>query len=86
MKFTEIKDENGTALQTYAEMLQSKARDAGLVAIFVFAAKDGPHQGIHCISSVAGDPARILGRLAAEMRDPEDERQLITPVSAGQAN
>ena len=35
MEFKEIKDENGTHLQSYAETLAEKAKEAGLVTIMI---------------------------------------------------
>lgn len=86
MKFNEIKDENGTPLQTFAEMLQAKAKAAGLVTILVFAAKDGENKGIHAMSSIAGSVSNALIRLGQEMREDPIEEQMITPVSAGRPN
>lgn len=84
MTFKDLKDSNGTALQSYAEILQEKAREAGLVTLMVFASKE--QSFLHVVTNVAGDPARIMARLAAEMREPENDRQIITPVSPGAAN
>lgn len=86
MKFSEIKDENGTSLQTYAELLQAKAKEAGLTSVFVFAAKDGENKGIHTISNIQGSVPHALLSLGRAMQAAPSEQQIIAPVSSAKAN
>lgn len=86
MTFADIKDENGTPLQTFAEMLQAKAKEAGLITVMVFVGKEGANKGIHAISSMDGSPARALIAVGKAMLDEPHEQQVITPVSPGKAN
>ena len=86
MEFNKIKDENGTSLASFAELLAAKAKAAGLVSVFVFAAREGEHKGIHTISSINGSVSTALIRLGLEMRAEPIEEQMITPVSAGKPN
>jgi hypothetical protein len=84
VKFLSINDENGTPLQTFAEMLQAKAKAAGLVTVFVFAAQSGPHQGIHTMSSIAGSVSEALIRLGEAMRASEQSK--MGPVTSSKPN
>lgn len=86
MKFSEIVDDNGNTLQSLAELLQEKAKAAGLVSILVFAAQDGPHKGIHAMSSIAGSVSTALIRLGEEMREEPTQKTPIRPVSADKLN
>jgi len=81
MRFSEIKDANGTSLQAYAETLQAKAKDAGLVTVIVFAAKDGPNKGIHAISNINGSVGHALIALGTQMSEEPDNTNVIAPVS-----
>lgn len=67
MRFNELKDENGTHLREYAEILQEKAKAHGLTCVMVFAAKDGPNKGIHAISNIASSVPVALIRLGQQM-------------------
>lgn len=69
MIFNNIKDENGTPLITFAKLLQEKASEAGLVTIMVFAAKDGPNQGIHVVSNIATSVPTALIALGEALMD-----------------
>lgn len=69
MIFNNIKDENDTPLSVFAKLLQEKATAAGLISVFVFAAQDGPNQGIHVISNAASSVPVILIGLAEAMLD-----------------
>lgn len=86
MKFNEITDEHGTSLRAYAETLQEKAKERGIITVMVFVAKEGEHRGIHVISSMDGSPARALIEVGRAMLDEPAETQIITPVSPGKAN
>lgn len=86
MKFNEIVDENGTSLRAFAETLQEKAKERGIISVLVFVCKEGEHKGIHVISSMDGSPARALIEVGRAMLDEPAEQQVITPVSPGKAN
>jgi hypothetical protein len=68
MKFNEIKDDNGTSLQSYVDLLQTKATEHDLFCTVVFAGKEGTkNTGIHAITTVDGPPERALLLLAMAM-------------------
>jgi hypothetical protein len=86
MKFNQIYDDNGTSLRAYAETLQEKAKEKGIIAVMVFVAKDGEHKGIHVISGMDGSPGRALIEVGRAMLEEPAEQQLLTPVSPGKSN
>lgn len=86
MQFNEIADENGTKLKTYAELLQTKAKEAGLITVMAFVGKEGANKGLHVISSMDGSPARALIEVGKAMLAEPAEQQIITPVSPGLPN
>jgi hypothetical protein len=65
MDFTEIKDENGTTLQSYAELLTEKAKALDFTAVIVLASKE--RKMLHTVSTIAGSPARSILGLALSM-------------------
>lgn len=85
MKFQDIKDENGTQLQTYAELLAEKAKAAGLVSILVFASKE--KNMIHTISTLDGSPANALIQVGRSMLANEPAKnEGMDPVSPNNVN
>ena len=68
MEFQNIKDENGTSLQSYVDVLQSKAAEHDLFCTLVFAGKEGSkNAGLHVVSPIDGPPERALLLLAMNM-------------------
>ena len=70
MKLSEIKDDNGTSLQAYAETIMAKAKSAGLVTVLVFlkaASEGGTDYDIHALSSADGSPGSLLVRVGKAM-------------------
>lgn len=85
MKFQDITDENGTSLNSYAELLAEKAKTAGLVSILVFASKE--KNMIHAISTLDGSPANALIQLGRSMLANEPtKREGMEPVSPNNVN
>lgn len=71
MKFTEIKDANGTTLQSYAELLTEKAKEAGFVTVIVLASKEKTM--VHAISNIDGPLPLILQKLGRSMAANEPQ-------------
>ena len=68
MNFQDIRDENGTSLQSYVDVLQTKATEHDLFCTIVFAGKeDSKNPGIHAITAIDGPPERALLLLALSM-------------------
>jgi hypothetical protein len=68
MNFNEIKDDNGTSLQSYVDTLQEKAIAHDLFCTIVFAGKeDSKNHGFHVVSPIDGPPQRALLLLAMSM-------------------
>ncbi len=65
-KFSEIKDSNGTALQSYAELLQEKAKEAGFVTIMVFGSQG--RDMVHTISNLAGSVPDALISIGSQLK------------------
>lgn len=68
MKLSDIKNEKGVSIQSYAEVLVDHCVEAGLTYVFVFV--DKKDRGIHTITNV--DAAALPGaliRLGQNMRD-----------------
>lgn len=85
MKFQDITDENGTSINSYAELLAEKAKAAGLVSILVFASKE--KNMIHTISTLDGSPANALIQLGRSMLANEPtKREGMEPVSPNNVN
>lgn len=68
MQFSDITDANGTALQTYAEMLQEKAHEAGLTCVLVFAGNSEKYSGIHTITNIKASVPEALIQLGEGMQ------------------
>jgi hypothetical protein len=66
MKFSEVKDANGTHLSSYAETLTEKAAEAGFTVTMIFASKE--HCMLHTISGLGGDLPAALISLAQSMK------------------
>lgn len=85
MKFQDITDENGTSINSYAELLAEKAKAAGLVSILVFASKE--KNMIHTISTLDGSPANALIQLGRSMLANEPvKNEGMDPVSPNNVN
>ena len=67
MQFNELKDANGTSLQSYAETLVEKCREAGLTTLIVFAKREDNNVDIHTVTNIQGSPSRALLELGAAM-------------------
>jgi hypothetical protein len=68
LNFQDIKDENGTSLQSYVDVLQAKASEHDLFCTLVFAGKEGSkNSGIHAVTAIDGPPERALLLLAMAM-------------------
>jgi hypothetical protein len=84
MKFIDVRDENGTALKVYADMLAEKAKAAGLITVMVFVSKE--HGMIHAISTMDGSPARALIEVGKSMLAHEpvavQSPKLVSPDKA----
>jgi len=65
LNFEDLKDDNGTSLKSYAEVLIEKAKDKGLVTIAIFASKE--HGMLHVLTNVDGSVPMILRKLAEKM-------------------
>jgi hypothetical protein len=59
--FGQLKDDNGTTLKTYVEMMQEKAADKGLLTVNLFFNPDekDPEKAFHAISN-SGEFINIL--------------------------
>jgi hypothetical protein len=60
-KFGQLKDDNGTTLKTYVEMMQEKAADHGLLTVNIFFNPDesDPEKAFHTVSN-SGEFVNIL--------------------------
>jgi hypothetical protein len=65
IRFADAKDENGTSLQSFAELLAEKAKQAGYLTVMVFAHKEAG--AIHTVSNVDGSLSQILIALGRRM-------------------
>jgi hypothetical protein len=65
LKFEDIRDDNGTSLKSYAEVLIEKAASLGFVTIAILASKDRDilHVQTNCDGSIPG----VLTQLAKQM-------------------
>lgn len=77
MQFTELRDERGTTLQSYIELLQEKAREHGFLCVMVFANR-GTNQ-LHTASNIGAPLPLVLRKLAQEM-EKEPTETSSTPV------
>lgn len=78
-KLADIKDDNGTSLQSYAESLMEKGDAAGLFVFQFFASPDG-----NLFTTISNIPLHqqpdLLHRLAAQMKKPAKSRETIAPA------
>ena len=58
VKFADIRDANGTSLQSYAELLAEKAKEHGFVVIIAFGSKD--RGMVHAFSTMDGSVSHAL--------------------------
>jgi hypothetical protein len=59
VEFKEIKDANGTHLQSYAETLAEKAKEAGLVTVMIFVNREAKFK--HIITNSDGSlPLQLI--------------------------
>ena len=87
MKFEELKDDHGTHLATFAEMLAEKARAAGLLTFLFFSpALDAPEgvDGMHAVSNIDSDVAQAfvkVGNAILKQReiDAVNQPTLVNP-------
>jgi len=83
-KLADIKDANGTSLQSYAESVMEKSDTAGLLTFMVFLSPDG--NLFTTISNIAvHEQPDLLHRIAAQMRKPAKSRTTLTPSTEPQA-
>lgn len=89
MKFNEIKDANGTSLQSYVDVLQVKATEHDLFCTIVFAGKkDSKNTGFHVITTIDGPPERALLLLAMSMYDltSGQQREVLSAFAQAKAD
>jgi hypothetical protein len=65
VKFENIKDDNGTSLKSYAEVLIEKAASLGFVTIAIMASKE--RNILHVQTNADGSISGILAKLSKEM-------------------
>jgi hypothetical protein len=76
-RLADIKDDNGTSLQSHAELLLEKADTAGLLTYMVFLSPDG--NLFTTMSNIAvHEQPDLLHRIAAQMRKPAKSRTTLT--------
>jgi len=79
MQFNEVKDANGTSLQSYAELLLEKAREMDFTAVIVFGSKK--HKMVHAVANTDGSPADILLRYGRALKEGmANESVTATPL------
>lgn len=82
MKLSDIKDDNGTSLQSYADDLMQKADAKGLTVVMIFAGDPDFLQSIQNIP-VAAIPD-VLNQMASQMRKQpksfENRNELRNPT------
>ena len=84
MDFRKIQDANGTTLQSYVDLLQSKATEHDLFCTIIFAGKEGSkNSGIHTITAIDGPPERALLLLALSMYglSSKQQREVIAALA-----
>ena len=74
MQFHEIKDSNGTSLNSFAELLAEKARECGFISIVVLASKE--RKMIHAVSNADGSVPHLLIKIGRSMLDNEATESL----------
>ena len=78
MKLADIKDENGTSLQTFADMLVEKTQRAGLQLVLILAQEP---DFLHLLSNVPVEALPdVLSQLAAQMRKHPKTREKRTDL------
>ena len=78
MKFIDVKDENGTTLQSYAELLAEKAKALGFVTVIVFASQE--RKMLHTFTTMDGSVPNALIKLGQSMlsqQEPQDTSELV---------
>jgi hypothetical protein len=65
-KFTDIKDDNGTTLQSYAELLAEKAKNLGFAVIIVLGSQE--RDMVHTISTLGGSVPDALIALGTNLK------------------
>jgi hypothetical protein len=67
MNLEDIKDSNGTSLQSYVDTLREKAYEAGMTVLFVFAKREGDSVDLKTVTNIKGDPSSVLLELSNAM-------------------
>ena len=80
MEFKDIQDGNGTHLQSYAETLAEKAKEAGLVVIMVFVSKAKGF--LHTITTSDGSLPQQLIALGKKMASEQPTEWSTTPAES----
>lgn len=69
MKLPDLKDSNGTSIQSYAETLVEKCAEHDLISVLLFISKDSKH--IHAIAPMPSTMLpQFLKELVHQMRKP----------------
>ena len=72
VKFADIRDANGTSLQSYAELLAENAREHGFVVIIVLASKE--RAMVHTFTTMDGSVSNALIGTGEWMRAAEKKK------------
>ena len=70
MQFNEIKDSNGTSLQSYAELLAEKSKELGFISVVVLVSKE--RKMIHTVSTADGSLPHLLIKIGKSMLDNQE--------------
>jgi hypothetical protein len=81
VEFKEITDANGTHLQSYAETLAEKAKEAGLVTIMIFVSR--AKNFLHTITTSDGSLPQQLMALGKKLASEQPTEWETAPESAG---
>src|SRR5271155_5479050 len=80
MEFKDIQDGNGTHLQSYAETLAEKDKEAGLVEFMVFVSKEKGF--LHTITTSDGSLPQQLIALGKKMASEQPTEWSTTPAES----
>lgn len=76
MNLEDINDSNGTSLMSYADTLRDKAKEHGIVVLFVFAKPtgEGNNVDLKTLTNMKGDPSSVLLELGNAMSKPSVQK------------
>lgn len=82
MKLVDIKDDNGTSLQAYADTLMQKADEKGVIVVVLALTPPDGLQVLHNTANPAALPD-VLSQMAAQMRKRLSKREVRGDLKDG---